>query len=193
MTERERLIKVLGVLGLNFNREITPALVEFFTTLLQTMTIEQVEEGASRIIEGNNSGRHQFPTLGDLREAVLGTVEQRAENAYEVCLRNSRCDDSVRFTDDAITVAVERTAGNWQQWCDWCRWMPEEQFQWKRRDWLRHYKDAVALNVKPSCLYFIGYLESQGNLLGTGYGEPQLKLVARDGSSETKLLAQWNE
>lgn len=187
--EEKRFWKVLTTLGVTFGREVNDALFDVYYEALKDLSIDEIESAAGKLVL---TCKH-FPFPANIREALFGNIEQRAETAFQICLHNSVYDHSTKFEDPAIAVAIERTAGSWEVWCDWCRWMPDKDFQWKRKEWLKHYAEAVQFATRPSADYFIGYLQEQGALYGQNYGKPTLFIVGQDGGSTPRLIEEWNE
>lgn len=183
MTEREeKLTKVLGGLCLLFDREFQPALAGLWDKALSDLSVEDIDRAVSKWVAV--SGK-RFPVPAEIRELIQGSASERAETALQICINNSIFDLSVEFADPAITVAIERSAGSWENWCEWVRFMPEHEFQWKRKDWIKHYIQNFQQPGVRKC--FMGYKE-QLNRLSGGF-QPVIRRVGLDGKFvEEKLL-----
>lgn len=190
MNERQtKLTEVVGTLCLTFGREFDPRLVEIWDKALADIPIDQIEKAAMIWVSGTGK---RFPSPSDIRDLVQGSPDQKALDALEICIKHSRFDNSPEFANPAIAVAIERTAGGWESWCEWVRWMPEEQFQWKRKEWINQYKHAAQHGLRPTMKRFVGYREQLTMSSGPFYGPIETKLISNDGTVETKLLADPN-
>lgn len=177
--QKARLSRIIGVLCMNSGRDYDKGLIDLWATaLLPEMTIEQIEQAAGRHMKLSKF----FPAVSEILQQSQGSEDEQAQRALEFCIKHSIFDKSVKFQDQAIAVAIERLGG-WQTWCDWVRWMPEEEFHWKRKEWVRHYVTAKKLGEKPTGEWFLGYVEMQGRL-APGYGEPMLQIVGFNGEIE---------
>ena len=181
--DRKKFFERLVVLASICDRTMQETQLAAYFEALRDLSFEDFEKATGILIKTwQYPGK--LPTPAQFREAIEGNLTEQAESAFQVCLQHSRFDDSVRFQDQAIMVAIERMGG-WEQWCEFCRWMPDEDFHWKKKEWIEHYISAKRLNLKPTQEQFVGYVERQSQLHDGYQFIPYM--ILSDGSVDREL------
>lgn len=181
-----KFANILGSLAVIAAVELNEVTIDTFFKALKDFSIEEIERAGNYFVA--TWGERRLPTPSHFREFLQGgNIEQQAQAALDICINNSTYDHSVKFSDPAIMVAVERIGG-WEQWCDWVRWTPEDEFHWKRKEWVKHYMAAKKSGSQPSTNYFVGYIQAQSQR-NDGYGEPLLHMVGDGGQCEIKSIS----
>jgi len=112
-------------------RQLDAGTLAAFVRLLAPYTAAQVEAAAQKIVRTQK----WFPTVADFVEAIEGSREERAAEAYALYLHGRRVAgymDDARFDDPAIHYATY-LMGGWTA----CRQERDEPF--RRKEWMEHY------------------------------------------------------
>lgn len=158
-TDGKHFRNILATLGVVFQRELNDFLFKAYFAALSDLGIQQVESAAGRWIRTGT----QFPRPAELRNEVLHSNAQDGEQALELALRNNDPYRSIKFEDGAIMVAIERVFGSWGSFCDQSEHLPDEQFVWKRKEFVAAYRSAAFALEQPRSNYFRGLFESGNN------------------------------
>lgn len=144
------------------NREVSDMKMRFYFHVLGDLSIEEIEAAVVRMSRTKTA--RAFPTPGEIREALAGTVEECAEIAFgnliDTIHRVGRY-RTPRFDDDALGAVVE-TLGGWQTVCNW----HVEDRRWKRREFLKAYRACREGSTKVSrlCAGEAGQRDRRGGL-----------------------------
>jgi hypothetical protein len=181
----KRFAKAFRFMGEAYSEAVSTLKVDAYFQILEPYPIELVEKAIFQTCREVQA--FKVPPCAEIVNRIVGTQNERAENAFAICVRNSCFDRSVEFEDSAISIAIERTAGGWEQWCEWVRFMPEAEFQWKKKDWLKHYAQNCNAPVLPP-KRFVGYLEQMQSLRGDCSYGPVVTRVALNGAASSEPI-----
>lgn len=117
--DRATFLRAITVLVTTMNEPMSEARLEGYWLALQDLPIDTVEHGLAHALR---SARF-FPKPAEIREALLGTVEDRARNAWRRVLAAIAHVGTYRSVDfgDLVTHAVIDRMGGWHQVWGWER------------------------------------------------------------------------
>ena len=141
----------------NFDSECSNAKVKLYFTTLSDISIEQVESAIQKILR--ESVYSKFPTIGAIRQAALGSTDDRAVLAWRKVFKAIQCVGqyrSVKFDEPVIHSVIE-LMGGWENLC----LMEQKEIQWKEKEFVNLYKSLQGKNIRhPECMLGISELQN---------------------------------
>jgi len=116
--------------------EVSDMKMEINFKALSDLTIEQLERATWELI--NTRKTASFPKVAEIRDAAIGSVEDKAILAYDAFTKGKGATGiyrSVCFEDKMIHAVVEAMGG----WTDVCQ-ITEDEWKFRRREFLDLYK-----------------------------------------------------
>jgi len=105
-SEVEQFGAIITALSSVFRVDLTSETVDGYFEGLKDLTLSQVECAATSIIKTRTN--HFFPTVGEMRAQIIGTLEERAQLSWGDCLDKIGLLD--KTFDDPLTEKVLRIA-----------------------------------------------------------------------------------
>jgi hypothetical protein len=118
MTAQDRVgfAELMAGLGETYGEPVSDARMEIYYRALSDMALDEVRAAANVHVRTNKF----FPRPSELREAMDGTLDDAAEMAWQVLLREIRrvgwC-GTPRLSDDALLRAAMELFGGWEALC----------------------------------------------------------------------------
>jgi len=159
MTSKDfkRFSCAMAALEENFDHQCSSAKVQLYFSELSDFSIEEVELGVRKVLK--EAVYPKFPTIGAIRQAILGSAEEQAIVAWHKVFKAVKIVGqyrSVQFDDPVIHSVIE-LMGGWENICI----MEEKELQWRQREFISLYKVLQARNVKhPEYLFGISELQN---------------------------------
>lgn len=163
------------------NDEVSDLKMEINFKALMDLPIEAIEKATWQII--NTRKTASFPKVAEIREAALGSLDDKAMLAYDAFTKGKAqtgAYDSVCFVDKIIH-AVVMAMGGWSGENGVCM-ITEDEWKFKRREFIDLYK-AISRNPEreiPEKLIGLGEHGCSQNEAWAKY-MPPLKLISQYG------------
>ena len=141
----------------NFDSECSNAKVKLYFTMLSDISVEQVESAIQNILR--ESVYSKFPTIGAIRQAALGSTDERAVLAWRKVFRAVQCVGQYRSIhfDEPVIHSVIQLMGGWENLC----LMEQKEVQWKEKEFTNLYKSLQGKNIRhPEYLFGICELQN---------------------------------
>lgn len=180
--DMEHFEQIMGILNETFgdpSKPISDLKMNFYFKALSDLTIEQLNDAA--IILANTKVIHTFPIPSEIRQAVEGNPQDKANVAFDKLLgavRSIGPYQSVSFDDPAIHVFIE-SYGGWEEICD----KTVDEWKYMRNEFVKGYA-GYSMRGSSAPLKLAGIHESQNRLNGYDHNAP----VAIIGATERKAL-----
>jgi len=145
---------------------------EIYFEFLKDLSINEIEKACCQVLKTKKIPT--FPTIGEIRERVESSIEDRAIEAWHVANRNLNIYDSVCFNDHVIHSVIENEFGGWEKFCN----LTWENESWDRRRFIQAYMIYARRKEHPK--YLPGFHERENQFHGWKYegeiryiGEPK--------------------
>jgi len=169
-----------------FNREPSKVLADIYFKMLSDLSNEQFKKATENILKTSKYAK--LPSIAEIREAALGSTEDKAMQALtlaEDAMRRVGHYKTVVFPDKVIHMVVEALEG-WEKCC----LTPEDEWKWKRKEFISLYK-VFASNPRPCAEKLIGFHD---RVNGTkGIKEPQTPVLIGDSHKAMAVLTHKQE
>ena len=159
MTSKDfkRFSYAMAALEENFDHQCSSAKVKLYFSELSDLSIEEIEFGVRKILK--EAVYPKFPTIGAIRQAILGCAEDQAILAWQKVFKAMKIIGqyrSVQFDDPVIHSVIE-LMGGWENIC----MVEEKELQWKQKEFINLYKALQGRKINhPEYLFGISELQN---------------------------------
>lgn len=160
--DKERFAMCMSAMAEAFSQEVSDLKGDIYFKALSDLSINSIEQAVWNII--NTRTTATFPKVAEIRESVMGKVEDKAMLALskvEKAVREVGGYASIVFDDPLIHAVIQTFNNGWVGVCD----MSADEWKWSRKDFLKLY-EAMARNgngnVEP-VLHGRHYLNNSNN------------------------------
>jgi len=132
----KRFLNAMAAMEQNFFTECSEEKTKLYFNMLSDLSIEEFEAAVYKII--NESLYRSFPTIGMIRQALYGSIEDQATIAWYkviVAMKTLGAYESIEF-DDAVIHSVIEFLGGWPKLCR----TTEDEMKWKEKEFVNLYK-----------------------------------------------------
>lgn len=158
LDEFERIMQALNEVYGDPNKPVNDIKMRLYFKALEDLTIDELNVAVINLMKSKTF--HVLPTPAEIREAAQGSIEEKAEIAFESMMQTKNFYSSVEYEDGTIGKVIE-ALGGYDVICDW----KEADRKWNRVEFIRLYKLYDARGPWPS-KKFVGAIEAHNGPKG---------------------------
>jgi hypothetical protein len=132
----KRFTALMAAMGEAFSVEASPQKIEIYAQVLSDIPIGEIERAVKQILLSRKTA--SFPKIAEIREAITGDIDSRAQDALvkvERAMAEHGGYRTIVFDDPVIHTVIERVQGEWVGLCE----MEPDEFKWWKKDFLKLY------------------------------------------------------